>query len=209
MKFKSTYIYIILILALVAVVIIISQSGQSNNPKPPSTDITEKAMPDDDVHKQFKQGGGMPPMGEGQPSKMNVSKEFLKKMEDMKALADKNPPDPAAIREYAQLLFDAHKQKESIPYFEKLLKINPKDTEVLFNLTFAAFNMKDYNKAEEYTNKILQIDKNNLQATFNLGAIAAEKGDKEKAREIWTKLVKNNPGSESAEIAKSALDNLK
>jgi len=120
-----------------------------------------------------------------------------------------NPNDTAVLRQYADLLAVSHKQDESIPLYEKILKKNPKRSDILFSLSFIYYNKGDFFNAEEMTKKILVFDKNNTQALYNIGAIAASRGDSQKAREVWNKLVAEFPNSESSALAKESLSKLK
>uniref|UniRef100_A0A7V3E894 Tetratricopeptide repeat protein n=1 Tax=Ignavibacterium album TaxID=591197 RepID=A0A7V3E894_9BACT len=201
MKFKPVYIYGILLIAVIAVIII--ATNQRNEKIAAIEDIANKEMPQDDVHKNIGKEGQMP---HGQ---VKVSEEVKKKMEELKAAVDASPNDTSKIREYADFLLAAHKPDESIPYYEMILKKDPKRKDIRFSLTFIYYNKGELDKAEEETNKILAIDKNDSMAKYNLGAIEATRGNNEKARQIWNKLIQEDPKSESAELARNALTMLK
>ena len=199
MKFRVIYIYIIFVIATLSFLIIVlnSENTQVNN------NIQQKQMPRDDIHKGI-QSPTSPP-----PSKNNVSESFKQELSGLKEAVDKNPNDTAALKNYADLLAASHKPQEAIPLYERIIKKNPKRTDILFSLSFIYFNSGEFRKAEEETNKILYLDKNNVQAIYNLGAIAASNGNPEKARIIWSKLIKDYPHSEIINMAKESLDKLK
>ncbi|HSD62272.1 MAG TPA: tetratricopeptide repeat protein, partial [Ignavibacteriaceae bacterium] len=102
----------------------------------------------------------------------------------------------------------AHRQEEALPYYEKILEMDPKRIDVLFDLAMINYNRQKFDKAEDYTQRILKNDKNNPQALYNLGAIAASKGEKERAREIWNKLISGYPNDEVTQLARSSLEKL-
>ncbi len=201
MKFRIAYLYIILAVGVVITLIFLA-GGNDTNTEPVAGNIENQQMPNDDIHKGLGNPGG------SNPSKSNVSQEFYQKMDMLKKEVEANPTDTAKIKEYADFIAAAHKPDQAIPYYEKILKIDPKRNDVLFSLSMLYFGRQDYNKAEEYTNRILDNDKDNTQAMYNLGAIAASKGDKARAREVWQRLVSEYPGTEAAELAKSSLEKL-
>jgi len=201
MKFKLVYLYGILVVVVIAVIIIATNKREDKISA--IEDIANKEMPRDDVHKNI---GKDNPMMHGQ---VKVNEEVKKKMEEMKAAVDANPNDTSKVREYADFLLAAHKPDEAIPYYEMVLKKDPKRNDIRFSLTFIYYNKGELDKAEEETNKILSYDKNNSMARYNLGAIEATRGNNEKARQIWNKLIQDDPKSETAELARNALTMLK
>ncbi len=202
MKFKIAYLYILLGVGVVVTLFILA--GNKNNSTPAAAgNIENQQIPNDDVHK-----GMQNPTNGGNPSKGNVSQEVYQKMDQLKKEVEANPRDTVKMREYADFMAAAHSPDEAITYYEKILKVNPKRNDILFDLSMIWFTKQDYNKAEGYTDQILKNDRSNTQAMYNLGAIAASKGEKERAKEIWKKLVSEYPGDEAAELAKSSLDKL-
>lgn len=201
MKFKLVYLYGILVVAVIAVIII--AANQREDKISAMEEIANKEMHQDDVHKNI---GKDNPLMHGQ---IKVNEEVKKKMEEMKAAVDANPNDTSKVREYADFLLAAHKPDEAIPYYEMILKKDPKRNDIRFSLTFIYYNKGELDKAEEETNKILIYDKNNSMARYNLGAIEATRGNDEKARQIWNKLIQDDPKSETAELSRNALTMLK
>jgi Tfp pilus assembly protein PilF len=201
LKFRIAYLYLILAAGVVITLIFLS-GGNNTNTEPAAGNIENQQVPNDDIHKGLGNPGG------SNPSKGNVSQEFYQKMDMLKKDVEANPNDTAKIKQYADFISAAHKPEQAIPYYEKILKVDPGRNDILFSLSMIYFTKQDYNKAEEYTNRILKNDKNNTQAMYNLGAIAASKGDKARAKEIWQRLVSTYPGNEAAELAKSSLEKL-
>ena len=197
MKFKPLYAYLGLVVILVVLLLVFTQKNKSNS----SADVSNQEMPNDDVHKGLKNGGS--------PNRSNVSADIIRKMEELKKSVENNPGDTLKMKEYADFLTEAHKPDEAVKYYQKILKVNPKRTDILFSLAFIYYNKQDYDKSGELTNQILSYDKNNVLALYNLGAIAATKGDNEKAREVWNSLIEKYPNSEAAKAAQQSLNNLK
>lgn len=197
MKFKPLYAYLSLVAILVVLLIVFTQKNNSNIP---SRDRADQEMPNDDIHKGLKNGES--------PSRSNVSADILHKMEELKKEAEENPNDTLKIKEYADFLSEAHQPDDAIKYYQKILKVNPKRTDILFSLAFIYYNKHEYDKSEEFTNKILSFDKNNTLALYNLGAISATKGDKNKAKDIWNGIINKYPNSEAAKTAQESLSHL-
>jgi tetratricopeptide (TPR) repeat protein len=159
-------------------------------------------MPDDDVHKQLKSPGG------NSPGKENVSEEYRKKLAELKEAVDSNPSDTLAMRNYADFLSASHKMNEAIPYYEKILEVNPKRADIYFSLALIYYNKQDLVKCEDLNNSVLSFDPKNQMALYNLGAIAATQGKKDKAKEFWNKVVSINAESETGKLAKESLGKL-
>ena len=186
MKIKPLYIYLGVFIAFIAAFIIFSGDGSKSSVTEPST----SQMPNDDIHK----GIGT----DGNPSSSNVNEATKKKFEALKAAYESNPSDTANAKQYADWLSMAHNPDKALEIYENILKVGPKRTDIMLEMTFLYFNRSDMDKAESITKKILQIDPKNRFAEYNLGAIAGEKGDKAKAKEIWQRVIKKYPNTEVA-----------
>ena len=200
MKFKPIYLYGVVALIAIAILIIVAIQENSN-----STDIIlsdEQVMPDDDVHKQLKN------QMNNSPGKENVSEEYRKRLTELKEAVDKNPSDTLAMRNYADFLSASHKLNEAIPYYEKIIEINPKRADIYFSLALIYYNKQDFVKCEELNNKVLSFDQKNQMALYNLGAIAATQGKMDKAKEYWNKVISINAQSETGKLAKESLSKL-
>jgi tetratricopeptide (TPR) repeat protein len=200
MKFKPIYLYGVVLAAAVVLLIFFSRSKDSN-PDPETTNLQNENIPDDDIHNQLK-------MQESNPTKDNVTENFHKRMGELKQAVENNPNDTLKLKEYADFLAAAHKTEEAIRMYDRILKINPKRTDIYFSITLLYYNEKDLQKAEEYNEKVLMYDPTNSMALYNRGALAATRGDKEKARTIWEKIVKDDPDSEVGNLAKQSLTRL-
>lgn len=198
MKFKPIYLYGVVALIAVITLIVLTQvdSTQKTN-----VDITDKQMPQDDVHKNFNHGMT-------NPNSANVSEEVKHKLDVMKKDIDAHPNDTLKIREYADFLFSAHRPDEALTYYQKVLDKDAKRKDIYFSITFIHYNQKNFTKAEEVTRKMAELFPDDVMVLYNLGAIEATKGNKDKAREIWNNLVKNHPNDKTSELAKNSLTKL-
>jgi tetratricopeptide (TPR) repeat protein len=200
MKFKPIYLYGLV--ALIAITILIVVAIQQN---PDSTNTSlnnEQVMPDDDVHKQLKNEMN------SSPGKENVSEGYKKKLAELEQAVKDNPNDTTALKSYADYLSASHKMNEAITYYEKILEINPKRSDVYFALALIYYNKQDFIKCEEVNVKVLSFDPENQMALYNIGAVAATQGNKEKAKEFWKKVVSINAESETGKLAKESLGKL-
>lgn len=198
MKFKIIHLYALLAFIIIIVLIISSQQSTVTD----NTSIINEQMPGDDIHKEFTN-----PMSQS-PGTSNVTSETIQKLETLKKAVDASPDDTLRIREYADFLSMAHKSKDAIQFYEKILSKDNNRIDILFSLTFIYYNEGNMNKAEELTRKVLTIDPKNEMAIYNTGAIEASRGNRERAREIWTKLIEDFPGSETSDLAKNSLNRL-
>ena len=200
MKFKPIYLYGVVLVAAVVLLIIFSQ-GKNSNPDPEITSFQNENIPDDDIHNQLK-------MQESNPTKDNVTENFRTRLAELKQAVENNPNDTLKLKEYANFLAAAHKNEEAIRMYDRILKINPKRTDIYFSITLLYYNEKDLQKAVEYNEKVLMYDPRNSMALYNRGALAATRGDKQKARTIWEKIIKDDPESEVGNLAKQSLTRL-
>jgi len=200
MKFKPIYFYGIFAVAAITTLIIVGIQDSSDSVQPSVTD--NQMMPDDDVHKQLKS------QGSNSPSKENLSESYREKLAGLQKEVEDNPEDTVAIRKYADFLSASHKMNEAIPYYEKILSVNPKRADIRFSLAVIYFNKQDFEKCEDENNKVLNFDPKNQMALYNLGAIAATQGKKEKAREFWNQVIFINAQSETGKLAQESLNKL-
>lgn len=199
MKFKPKYLYgLVIIIAVVTLIIVIQSSDEGTK----TDNMTNKQMPDDNVHKNL--GHGMMQ----NPSGANVSEEVKQKLDSMKKEVELNPTDTVKIREYADLLAAAHRPDEAISYYERIIEKDKTRKDIYFAITFVYYNQKDLVKAEEVTREMSRLFPDDAMVNYNLGAIEATKGNKEKAREIWNKLIKDYPNDKTSELAKNSLNRL-
>ena len=201
MKFKPIYLYGIIAIAAIAALIIVA-INENSNPVETSTMMNKEQMPDDDVHKQLMNQGG------NSPGKENVSAEYKRKMAELENAVNENPSDTIALRQYADYLTASHKMNEAIPYYNKIIEINPRRADIRFSLAIIYFNKQDFAKCKEENEMVLSFDPQNQMALYNLGAIAATQGKIAEAKEYWNKVVSIDSESETASLAKESLSKL-
>lgn len=201
MKVRPLYIYLFGIILAAAVFFIVS-SNSGTSKVPAQSQIANKQMPNDDIHK------GLQNPNSESPDKNNVNPEVMKHLEMLKKAVDASPNDTLKLREYADFLAEAHQQDEALKYYERILKVNPERTDIIFSVAYIHYTEKNFDEAEKLLKSVLTYDKNNLKVYYNLGAIAYSSGNKEKARQIWTKLAKEYPNSAMGKKAKKSTEQM-
>lgn len=199
MKIKPVYSYVILFLVfIISLVIFLPGAKDSNKIK-----ISPHGqMPDDEFHRELSQNDA------DIPSKSNVAKDAIEKLNQLKKDYEKNPNDTLKARLYADMLMLSHQEEKAIELYEKILNVDKNRIDVLLHLTYLYFNKGELNKAEEATNQILSIRKNFPLALYNMGVISQVKGDSKKAKFFWNEVIRIEPNSKLAKNAKMMLDNL-
>ena len=201
MKFKPVYLYGIVAIIAISILIVVVINDKSGSVQT-QTSLNNEQMPDDDVHKQLMN------QGSNTPGKQNVSEEYKRKMTELENAVNENPSDTIALQKYADYLTASHKMNEAIPYYNKILKINPRRSDIRFSLAIIYFNKQDFAKCQEENEKVLEFDPENQMALYNLGAIAATKGNKDTAKEYWNRVISIDPNSETSTLAKESLSKL-
>lgn len=201
MKFKPVYLYGLITIIAITIFIVVIINESSNTVQSPMMMINEQ-MPDDDVHKQLMN------QGDNSPGKENVSAEYKRKMAELENAVNENPSDTIALRQYADYLTASHKMNEAIPYYNKIIEINPRRADIRFSLAIIYFNKQDFAKCKEENEMVLSFDPQNQMALYNLGAIAATKGNKDKAKEYWNKVISIDSNSETSTLARESLSKL-
>lgn len=194
MKIKAIYIYLSLIIVALVTLIFISTTN---------TEVKEsKNIPNDEVHNSLNSATMEKPSGN------NVNSAFLEKMEEMQKELSENPSDTVKIKEYADLLLAAHKEKEAVQYYEKILNIDSNRIDILKTLSLIEFGNGKFNEAKEKISRLLLLEPNNPETIYNMGVIEVKMGDIESAKKQWSDLIANHPNTKMSEIAKQSIEKL-
>lgn len=90
-------------------------------------------------------------------------------------------------------LIDAGKFAESVPYFEKALKTNPKDEGSLRGIGYAYAALQKYELAEKYYNEAIRVNPKCARCYNNLGRISWMQGKMPQASGYFDRSVSINP----------------
>jgi cytochrome c-type biogenesis protein CcmH/NrfG len=123
----------------------------------------------------------------------------MKQMADVQAsaLIEKSKSDPHNAQLLIQIggIYQAtHQFKEAADYFDRALKIDPKNVSARTELASCLYYSGDADGALAQLNQALKINPKDTNALFNLGMIKYRaKNDNAGAILAWQQLLKNNP----------------
>ncbi len=140
-----------------------------------------------------------------QPSKFDVSKKFLSKVNLLKKAIKNNPKDTLSMREYADLMSVAHNPKVANKYYLKILKIDRRRVDILFSLVSNYYRLRNIREAKKFNEKILRISPNDIGALYNKGVFLFTEGKIKQAEKAWKYLIKKFPNSPAAKLARQNL----
>ena len=206
MKNKINYIYIILVVVFIGVLAytILNEPNPATQPQSVSsaTGSESKLPPNHPPLDKMNEGGAD---GMQQPSRANVSKEIMKKIDEMKHAVENDPKNTAALRELANFMFDAHQMAEAEKYYKMIIDKEPKNTEARLDYSICLYHLKKYDAAITATTEILSYESHNTNALYNLGALNATIGKNDEAIQWWEKTIATDAKSENANKAKQGI----
>ncbi|MBI2835445.1 MAG: tetratricopeptide repeat protein [Acidobacteria bacterium] len=125
-----------------------------------------------------------------------INEAELKTYRDILARDPKNVE--AAIR-LGNMLYDAQRYSEAIPYYQQALTIQPQNVNVSTDLGTALWYSGHADRALAQYDKSLAIDADHSQTLFNVGIVRLDgKQDPRGAIEVWEKLLSVEPGYANA-----------
>jgi len=196
MKLKPIYIYgIVLIVAIAVIAIFSSNIFTGENP----AGTSNSQMPDDEMHQSMR--GKM-------PSKDNVDKSAMQKLQELEKDVEANPNDTLKMKKLSSYYAVGHQKVQAISLLEKILDKGPNRIDILQALTYMEYSQKNFSKAETYNNQVSKLTNGSLESQFNVAVIEEGKGNTDKAKKLYQSLVKNNPKTDIAKMAQAALDRI-
>lgn len=143
---------------------------------------------------QSSPGGMAGHMGGGMPTL-----EQMKRMAEKKAapLLDKLKSDPNnsdLLIQVGNIYRATHQFKEAGEYYDKALKVDPKNVAVRTEFASALYYNGDVDQAIDQLNQSLRYNPKDANSLFNLGVMRLEgKQDTAGALAAWQELLKSNP----------------
>lgn len=129
---------------------------------------------------------GLPP---GHPP-MDVSQQIV----TLRQEAEKNPRDPAASFRLGEFLFDAGRCADAIPWYERGLKLEPKNTDARVVLAGCLADTGQADEGVKHLNTVLELKPNEPHALYHLAVILLRaKQDRAGAERIYRQLRLNHP----------------
>jgi cytochrome c-type biogenesis protein CcmH/NrfG len=105
-----------------------------------------------------------------------------------------SPNDPRLLTDAGNAYYDAQQYREAIDYYDRVLKMEPKNADVRTDMGTAYFYLGDADRALKEFDHALQDDPRHGQTMFNKGMVLWQgKNDPQAAVAIWEKLLKVVP----------------
>jgi len=120
------------------------------------------------------------------------AKELLIKADEIK------PNNLSVLNNLGTAYKELGDEKESINYYEKIIKINSKHTNAQYNLGAAYYNSKNFEKAKNFFKKTVELQPNFARAFISLANVYAELKEYENAVSNYQKAIEINPDLVSA-----------
>ncbi len=145
-----------------------------------------------------------------QPAGQSAPTIDTERAADLERQASAKPGDVGIRTELANLYFDARRFDLAIPWYEAVLKLDPKNTNVSTDLAVSYYSTNAIDRALKQADYSLSLDANHLKTMLNKGIfLAFGKNDLAGAAAVWQRLVAIAPSSEEARIAREGLEGIK
>lgn len=121
-------------------------------------------------------------------------KEHEAMLAQIKAEVEKDPKNVEQRVLLGNILYDAGKFGEAIPYYEQALKLDPKNADVMVDLGVSYRNVHRYDDALKYFQDALKAQPDKKQALFNIAIVyGIDKNDKAKGLEALKRFQEKYP----------------
>lgn len=125
----------------------------------------------------------------------------------LEAAAKQEPGNPQPPLRLADLLYDQKRFQEAVPWFEKALKLDPKNVGARTDLGTVYFNLGQPRKALSEYRRSLALQPDHQPTLFNTIIVNLEgTHDVAAARAAWERLHRLNPGYPGLDSLKQQLD---
>jgi cytochrome c-type biogenesis protein CcmH/NrfG len=144
------------------------------------------------------------PPAEAPPSRALADETALAAYRDMLA---RDPKNVQAATSAGNLLYDAKRYAEAIPFYRQAMAIDPNNANVSTDLGTALWYSGHTDQALAQYARSLSIDARHAQTLFNLGIVRSEgKRDYAGAAASWEQLLAANPSYPNAASVRSMID---
>lgn len=147
-------------------------------------------------------GSAMPGLPQGHPP-IDVD-SMIKALQDQAA---QNPRDPEAPLRLANVLYDHQRYSDAVEWYQKALKLDPKNVNARTDLGTCFFNLGQPKQALAEYRESLRSDPRHEPTLFNLIVVNLEgTHDLAAARDAWQQLHRLNPNYSGLDQLKQRLD---
>lgn len=147
--------------------------------------------------------------GMGAPAAQPGAPDLDAHVAAMKRQVEANPEDRRAWVMLGNAYFDADRPQESIEAYERALRLDPNDPDVITDQGVMYVALRQFDKALANFQKANRLDPNHRQSLFNIGVAYAGLEDLDRAEEAWNRVVQTAPGTPDAERARAAIAQLR
>jgi tetratricopeptide (TPR) repeat protein len=148
----------------------------------------------------------LPGSGGGQPA-LSADPVAQRKLADLESAAAKEPGNYALLVQLGNTAYDLESWGKAVDAYERALKLQNGDPNVLTDLGVAYRNTGNGTKALEMFGKALAKDPAHWPAAFNQAIVyGIDRGDKTKAKEILNRIKKEHPEVKSVDGLLASLD---
>lgn len=148
----------------------------------------------------------LPGSGGGQPS-LAADPVAQRRLADLEAAAAKEPANYALQVQLGNVAYDVESWQKAVDAYERALKLQAGDPNVLTDLGVAYRNLGNGSKALEMFGKALAREPSHWPAAFNQAIVyGIDRGDRARAKEILNKIKKEHPEVKSIDGLLAALD---
>ncbi len=150
------------------------------------------------------------PSGKESPMRLRLVRDATIGEVNDAAVEKKDPANVSSRVQLADAYFDAGRYAEAAGLYEGALALDPKDVNVSTDLAISYYYTNQTDRAISQMAVSLSIDPKHTKTWLNLGVVKAfGKQDLTGATAAWDEVIKLAPGSQEAQSARRALDNLK
>ncbi len=149
--------------------------------------------------------GGSLPLGALPPGHPPIDSTATSKLLEDRAAA--HPSDPRPQLELANFLYDQKQFEQAIPWYQKVLELDPKNVSARTDLGTAYFNLGRATEAVREYRQSLEVDPNHQPTLYNMILVNLDgTHDLAQARAAWQKLSRLNPSYPGLEMLKERVD---
>jgi len=148
----------------------------------------------------------LPGSGGGTPS-LASDPVAQRRLADLEAAAAKEPKNYALLVQLGNVAYDVENWNKAVDAYERALKVQDGDPNVLTDLGVAYRNLGNGQKALDMFGRALAKDPAHWPAAFNQAIVwGIDRGDKPRAKEILNRIKKEHPEVKSIDGLLAALD---
>jgi cytochrome c-type biogenesis protein CcmH/NrfG len=127
----------------------------------------------------------------------------------MRTVAERDPKNVESRIQLGNLYFDAERYQDAIGWYEQAFALDGSNANVSTDLAVSYYYTNQVDKSLEQFARSLTADPRHVKTYLNMGIVRAfGKQDLKGAAEAWEQVLKLAPGSDEAQAARRALDNL-